>query len=66
MVTSSIKQKTFAPTTFSPVGWYSIRKLLTVAPLTHGGKSKNCEIAVLNMTRIGKCHCKKLLEKQRF
>jgi hypothetical protein len=43
------------------VGWYSGKRLSTVALLEHGGELKNCEVPVLNMTSIRKFQCKKLL-----
>jgi hypothetical protein len=40
-----------------------VRRPLTVAPLAHGGESKNCEAPVLNITSVGKCCHKKSPEK---
>jgi hypothetical protein len=36
----------------------AVRRPSIVAPLAHGGESKNCEVPVLNMTSVGKCHNK--------
>jgi hypothetical protein len=40
-----------------------VRGLCTVAARAHGSESENHEAPVLNMTSVGKCCCKKLLEK---
>jgi hypothetical protein len=40
--------------------------MLTMAPLAHGGESKNHEAPVLNMTSVGKRHCKNSPRKMRI